>query len=226
MLIAKLTISYDRGVALNKPADLIASDLKPSDQATGIVAERGSKTYDGKILRGLGSHFRSEADAQLVGERDKEARRIYRAFRERFLSTPIDGLYAVPGKGLAKKFLDGLDVRVDLRVRVSEFEITTNGDMDAAEISEWSKRIKNQLSSISLGRSKEIDENGLDALLTLSSCPLIGRETAKAVKELVEGVRIQKINRVELRRSLETMTVEIDTAQLKPRAMPKLVGAA
>lgn len=223
MLIAKLTISYDRGLARNDEKDLV----KTADGVEVSVIGRGAVTSDGKVIRGLGTHFKSEQDAQIVTERDKEARRIYKAFRERFLTTPIDGLYAVPGKGIAKQFLKSLDVQLGLQVRVTEFEITTSGDMDAAEIAEWSGRIKRQLASVSLGRTKEVDEDGLRALEYLTSCPLLNQDTKRQVKNLIEGVRAQKLSRLELRRGLEKLDVKVEAgAILAPRRVPRLVGAA
>lgn len=214
MLICKLTISYDRGLARNDEKDLA--------QEAGGVLGRGATTADGKIIRGLGTHFRSKEDADLVGERDKEARRIYRAFRERFLTTPIDGLYAVPEPGVAASYLDELNVQLGLKVRVTEFALTTNGDLDAAEIAEWSRRVKNQLIGVQLGRKKDIDENGLSALATLANCPVISQETKTTILNLVEGVRTQKVTRVELKRNLEKLDVKLDAKQLSPRRAPKI----
>lgn len=225
MLIAKLTISYDRGLARNDENDLLENgDVIQS--AVGVkVLGRGQKTASGKIIRGLGTHFASELDAQLVGERDKEARRIYKAFRERFLTLPIDGLYAVPAPGIAKAFVRELQPQLGIQVRVSEFQIATNGDLDAAEIKEWSDKIKRQLQTVSLGRKAEIDDNGLSALATLASCPLIAEATKKKVLELVEGARCQKIERVELKRALDVLDVKIDQTMIHPRRMPSLVEA-
>lgn len=226
MLIAKLTISYDRGTALNKPDDLVASDTKPTPQAVNMVAGRGHKTADGKVLRGLGSHFRSEADAELVKERDFAAREIYTAFRKTFLAAPIEGLYFVPVRGEAKRFINGLDVRSDMRVSVSEFELTAPSDLEQQELADWSKRIKNQLSSISLGRNKEADAAGLDALVSLSSCPMLQKETGIRIRELVALVRNSKMERVELKRSLDKLDVQVETSVLAPRRTPKLQEVA
>lgn len=225
MLIAKLTISYDRGVSLNKPDDLKVADAEGIKTAA-VIAGRGAKTADGKVLRGLGSHFRSEAEAELVKLRDLCAREVYTAFRQKFMAAPIEGLYFVPTKGEAKAFVRGLEVRSDIRVSVSEFELTAPSDLEQAELASWSHRIKNQLSAISLGRSKEADEAGLAALVSLSSCPILSKETGTRIRELVEGVRSQKITRVEIKRHLEKLNVNVNAETLAPRRTPKIAAEA
>lgn len=222
MLIAKLTISYDRGVALNRPEDLKVEDAEGKKPAAEI-AERGHKTADGKVLRGLGSHFRSEADAELVKLRDANAREIYTAFRSRFMAAPIEGLYFVEKGGEAKKFVAGLEVRDDMRVYVSEFELSAPSDLEQAEMAAWSKRIKNQLSSISLGRSKEADEAGLDALVALAGCPVLQKGTSDRIRELVSMVKDGRMERVEIKRHLEKLNVSVNTETLAPRAAPRIV---
>lgn len=221
MLIAKLSISYDRGTALNKTKDLEAEN-SGTRAAALLIAGRGHKTADGKVIRGIGSHFRSEADAELVRQRDAAAREIYTAFRGRFLAAPIEGLYFVPQFGEAKKFINSLDVRADMDVRVSEFELSAPSDLAQAEMAAWSQRIKNQLGAISLGRTKEADEDGLRSLEVLASCPVLTPETTERIKELVAGVRAQKLDRVELKRRIMTVNVEIEARALSPRRMPTL----
>src|SRR5262249_32695086 len=156
MLIAKLSISYDRGLSRNDERDLSI--------AGASVAHKGFTTADGKVIRGHGTHFKSAADALLVGERDKHAREIYHAVRERFLALPIDGCFIAPEKGQFKKYALSLLKRDDMQVRVSEFELTTAGEMEASEVKEWADKIKRQLGSVQLGRSAKADEDGLRAL--------------------------------------------------------------
>lgn len=221
MLIAKLAISYDRGVSLNKPQDLLLPDDTPGPK-NPTVAARGHKTSDGKVLRGLGSHFRSEAEAELVKQRDFAAREIYSAFRKTFLAAPIEGLYFVPKKGDAKSFIRGLDVRSDMRVTVSEFELTAPSDLEQQEMADWGRRIKNQLSSISLGRSKEADAAGLEALVSLAGCPMLQKATGDRIRELVSMVKDGRLERVEMKRSLDKLNVSVNTDTLSPRRAPRI----
>lgn len=225
MIVAKLSIRYDRGIAYNTRDELEVS------------VSRGSELKDGSVLRGLGTHFKNREVQALVLERDRNAKEIYRKFRGRFLATPVDGLYAIPKKGDAKTFLIWLSkegfVRGDVNPSVTEFELTTTGDLNAAELTEWSDRIKRQLNGIQLGRKSEPDEEGLKALETLASCPLLGRETANGIRELVNDLRTNKINRVELKRSLDILPVVIKLKavnggktepQDEPEFQPRRVG--
>lgn len=213
MRIAKLTISYERGLSRNSQKDL-------GDQ----VNSRGFETEDGKIIRGLGTHFKSALDRDLIKERDREAGRIRAAFRERFLVTPIDGLYIVGAAGVARDFLISLDVRLDIKTRVSEFELTTPEELASGEVIEWGERIQRQLSSVSLGRKKEINESGLTALEALSKCPILAKKTGALIRNLVGLVRSEKIDRVELKRRIENLDVEIDQGPLlAPRRAPAAV---
>ncbi len=211
MLIAKLTISYDRGLARNAAQDL----------GDGIRT-RGQTTEDGKVIRGLGTHFRSKEDADLVALRDREASRIRQAFRERFVVTPIDGVYHVSEKGQAQAFLQTMDIQHGIKVQVSEFTLTSEGEMNNQELLEWAKRIKRQLQAVQLGRKKEIDAEGLAALETLASCPVLSKKTGTAIRDMVGLVRAEKIDRVELRRRIETLPVEIEQASLSPKRSPVL----
>lgn len=202
MLIAKVTISYDRGIERNDKKHL---GLK----------EAPTVTEDGRIIRGLGTHFKSEGDMKIVQERDRENNRIRFALRSRFLTMPIDGIYMAPSRGAVAGFVKELCVRKDVTVRVTEFNLESVGGLDGAELAEWAERIKRQLSGISLGRSKEADEEGLRCLETLASCPIIKRATGNRIKEMVASVRAQKLDRIELKRSLETLNVEIDPTPME-----------
>lgn len=213
MRIAKLVISYDRGLERNDEKDL-------ADGETSSVLTRGSTTADGKIIRGLGTHFKTERDQQLVKARDQIASSIRQTFREKFVATSIDGCYVLNAAGDGKNFLLDLPQELqnrineyDVQVRVQEFDLVTEG-LDTGELRAWSDRIRSQLASVQLGRKKEIDEEGLNALISLTSCPLISPETAKRVRELVEAVREQKITRLELRRSIADLDVEIDDSPI------------
>jgi hypothetical protein len=214
MNIVKLSISYDRGLAHNDARDL------------GTDKQSGTELETGEIIRGLGTKFRSRTSMEQVKQHDKIANNIRQSFRNQFLVTPIDGVYVVPAKGVAQAFLRTLvDIPPTVKVRVTEFTLESSGGMDGAELAEWAERIKRQLSTVSLGRSKEADEEGLKALETLSRCPVIKESTGARIRELVEGLRTSKLDRVELKRKIETLNVEVDDSQLAPRRAPELVGA-
>lgn len=198
MIVAKLTISYDRGTVLNHATDL------------GAALKKGDVAADGGIVRGLGSRFRSQ-DAMLAAQvRDKEAHRIYSAFRARFMTTTIDGLYIVPAYGAARAFVEGLNPN-GIMVGVSEFELTSDTGLDAAELAAWGGRVKRQLSAVGLGRKKnQIDEAGIKAIKALAECPLLKPTTQDAVKNLVSLLETSQINRADFRKRLDNLNIEIE----------------
>ncbi len=213
MRVAKLTISYERGLSRNTEKDL-GEDVR----------HRGAETTDGKIIRGHGTHFKSAEDQRLVKERDKDAGRIRSSFRERFLATPIDGLYVVAESGDAERYVSSLGSRSDIHVRVVEFDLTAPGEINETEVVEWGKRIQRQLGSVSLGRKKQINESGLTALEALSKCPVLSKNTGGKIRNLVGLVRSDRIDRVELKRRIDTLDVEIDQGPLiAPRRAPVAV---
>ena len=197
MIVGKLTISYDRGVSVNKKSDV------------GAALNRGDVTANGGIVRGLGSHFRSPADQVAAQARDKEAHRIYQAFRAQFLTTTIDGLYIVPAYGVAKSFVEGL-APVGIDVRVSEFELTSSAGLDVAELSAWGVKIRRQLTAVSLGRKKQTDEEGVRAIKALADCPILSSKTRDTIKNLVSLLETAKINRADFKNKLETLEVEVE----------------
>lgn len=219
MQIAKLTISYDRGLAHNDVRDVTQDGTR-----IGVLT-RGDTTADGKVIRGLGTHYQSAEIAALVQERDKEARRIYTEFRGRFLATPLEGVYVISQRGEAKRFIDGLEIRSDIKVYVTEFELTAPGELNTDELRAWGIKIQRQLSGISLGRSKEADASGLRALETLASCPILSKGTGNRIRELVAMVRDNRLDRVELKRNIETLPIELETSSLSPRRSPALEAA-
>jgi hypothetical protein len=197
MIVAKLTISYDRGTVINKAKDL------------GAALNKGDVAADGGVVRGLGSRFRSQ-DAMLAAkDRDQEAHRVYSAFRMRFMTTTIDGLYIVPAYGVARDFVDGLKPQ-GIEVSVSEFELTSNTGLDTEELAAWGSRVKRQLSSVSLGRKKnQLDESGVKAVKALAECPLLTAKTQDAVKNLVSLLESSQINRGDFRKRLDGLNIEI-----------------
>lgn len=227
MLIAKLTISYERGLHRNDARDIVATD-GAEKAPKGFVLGRNQTTQDGKIIRGLGTHYESAEVAELVKQRDAHAKTIYTAFRERFLATPLEGVYVVATRGEAREFVENLpERRADVQVYVTEFELTAPGELNESEVRAWGEKVRRQLGSISLGRSKEADEDGLKALEHLASCPILSKQTGTKIKELVAGVRLKKLDRVELKRSIEKLDVKIEQAPLavEPRRSPKITPA-
>jgi hypothetical protein len=141
--------------------------------------------------------------------RDKEAHRVYSAFRAKFMTTTIDGLYIVPAYGAAREFVNGLNPD-GIVVNVSEFELTSTPGLDAAELATWGLRVKRQLASVGLGRKKELDQAGVQAVKALAECPLLTPKTQDAVKNLVSLLESSQINRADFRARLEKLDVQIN----------------
>lgn len=224
MNIARLSIGYDRGVTRNTEEDVKEHlGLFGETQAKIAAVKKAEKVKadgpdaDGKVVRGLGTHFRSAADSELVKLRDADAKRLYTAWRETFLATPLDGVYIIPRPGAAKEWARAQEYRSDMTVRVSEFELVAPEGLEGAELGAWAARIKNQLSAVSLGRGKDADVKGLLALESLASCPILSAATASRIKNLVGQVREGKIDKVELKRQITTTYIEIEQAPLTVR---------
>lgn len=214
LIIAKLEVTFEHGIKANKPKDI------------GLAA-KVERTVQGQPVRGVGTHYVSAAAKELELERSKEFTRLHRLFRERFAATPLNGTYLITAPGEAKKFLAQQRVRRDVQARVVELNLSPAGaTWDAEMLKDWSDKIKRQLEAISLGRQKdEVREEGLAALRALATCPILSSATSQKITELVAAVEAQKITRLELKRSLGDLRVELNgssLASVSPRRGPKV----
>lgn len=207
MQICKLTIRYDRGIERNRGRDLgLDKDDIPKE------------TADGKPVRGGGTHYKSKEAKELAMERDREASRIQRAFRSRFLSMPLDGVYILDHPGQGKEFLAGLGVREDVQATCSEFSIEATGTgLEESDLLDWGRKVSNQLKGVPLGRGKKASEEGLEALATLANCPALQGETAERLRSLIEDAQYDRLNRVALKRAIGKLHVEVSQEGLVAR---------
>lgn len=219
MRVARLTISFDHGLCRNKAEDVIEADNDGEAQfKASQVHDKGSKTRDGKIIRGLGTHFKSEEDFLLSQERGREAAKIRKAFKNKFVVSPLEGVYFMPKAGEGHRFIETMIIRDDIEVRVTEYNLTSAAEMEAAELRDWSERIRRQFSAISLGRKKaEVSEEGLSQILSLTDCPVLSPKTADTIRDLVQMIRAEKIDKVQLKRRFKEMDFEISGEALSPR---------
>ena len=206
MLIAKLRISMkDATISYNSSEEL--------ETEKG----RGTVLPDGKVIRGLGTHFANLAAQERYDRLTKESNVVREKFNRRFMRTPIDGTFIISEKGEAKKYIESLNINTELDVSVIEFELgATAGGLDNAEMQEWGKRVKNQLLRIPLGRANTVDSEGMDVLKTLSNCPVLSKETSEAIRLLLAQVEVGQLNRVDFKRSIELLDVNMDQATLQP----------
>jgi hypothetical protein len=202
--IAKLRISLkDAGIQYNSATEL--------ETKVG----RGSVLVDGKVVRGLGTHFASKEAQDRYNKLTARSNAIRDQFNSRFARFLFDGTYVVkPGEGkeFAAQFVgDQPDITVDV------FEYDVTGDPDERELSVWSGRIKEQFKRAKLGRGEDVDEEGLKALETLAGCPILAAATRDRVLEMVGQVRAGKIDRVELKRGIGLLEVQVDNESLSVR---------
>ena len=212
MLIAKLRISLkDCAIAYNSSSEL------ETDKARGTVLA------DGKVLRGLGTHFASKEAQEKWTRLTAESNVIRTKFNQRFLRTPIESTFVVSRPGEAKDFAMQFTSNPDIEVSVFEFELgSASGELDDKEMKEWSERVKNQLKRVPLGRGEDTDKEGLDALETLAGCPVLAKETKERILQMVGEVRVGKMNRTDLKRGISLLDVSMDQSSLvtAPRSRP------
>lgn len=211
MKIARVSISFDRGIQRNDPKD-IGLEKIPDNVGKG------------KRVRGLGTHWRSEEDQQRAVRCEKEEARIRRSFKSSFACAGIDGFFIIGTSGDADRLLARLDHSKEIEVKIQEFDLTAPGGVSPAEFEAWSERIQEQIRQVPLGRGKQVDEEGIAALESLALCPILSLETSKKLRDLASRARGNVMPRLEVRRNLETVTVKLDAPDLKvlrPRSMAK-----
>ena len=208
MIVARLHISYDRGTARNNAPDL-GLDSVPE------------KTSDGTgLVRGLGSHYRSEEARNEATRFAKEEARIRTEFRRSFMAAPMDGYYILPEADAGRELLASLDVDPGVTVGCSEWVIETSGEeRPPEELIEWGDKVKRQIADVPLGRSKVPDAGGLKLLERLASCPVLDDSTRDEIMSLIKDAKIEAITRVELKRELKILDVKVGIPTV-PRRVP------
>jgi len=215
MIIGRLHISFDRGTATNDANDLGLSSVP-------------QVTDDGKVVRGLGTHYRSEEDRVLAVERGNEEGRVRTAFKRAFIGGPIPGTFLLPSTGAGRREVEALDppVRADVSVSVSEYDLDVITQAPA-EVASWAERIEKQLKAVPLGRGKGKDwtdtdggAQGIAILEGLAACPIIGASTRQDIMDLIADAKLQRLDRITLKRKLDTLKVDLDAPAVAPRRAP------
>lgn len=214
MLIAKLRVSMnDAGILYNNSADLTTDKT------------RGTVLPDGKVVRGLGTSFKSAEAKARYDKLVAEANSIRADFGTRFLRTPIQSTFVINKAGEGKEYVKKFQGNPDIEVSVFEFELGAQDNLDAKEMKEWGDRVKEQLRRVPLGRGEEADAEGLSALETLAGCPVLSQETAARVRLMVSEVRVGKMTRTDLKRGIALLDVQLDQSSLlAPRSRPEPVA--
>jgi hypothetical protein len=214
MLIAKLRINLkDCGIQYNNSAEL------ETDKTRGTVLK------DGKIVRGLGTHFASAEAKERFDKLTAEANGIRAKFGLRFMRGPLESTFFVSVLGEGKAYATQFNTSPDIEVSVVEYNLNSaSGDLDEKDMKEWSERVKAQLKRVPLGRSEEADEEGLSALETLATCPILAKETKDRIQLMVAEVRVGKMTRTDLKRGIALLDVTMDQSSLlAPRGRPEAV---
>ena len=82
-------------------------------------------------------------------------------------------------------------------------------------------RLRNQLGKVPLGRGKSATAEGLDVLDKLAACPVLAEETAKGLRELIAATRLDRVDRVEFKRRLAEMPLDVAIGPHRPPSQPR-----
>jgi len=220
MIVAKLTVGFDRGAVRNTKEDIVRIDDAAPNNVTGNIVSEGGRTADGGIIRGLGTHYVSE-EARATAERcEAEERRIRSAFNRTFVAAPIPGVYLLPDRHSGATLLASLAPSSEVAVRCAVYDLSPHGTLPPAEIAEWTERVKKQLAAVPLGRAENAAAEGLDILDRLAACPVLAEETRLKLRELIAGARIEKIQRVDFKRRLGEIKLDVVVIGA-PQAAPR-----
>lgn len=201
MIVARISMSFDRGVARNNPQDVGLGD-------------NPVLTPEGGEIRGLGTHFISP-EAKVFAEKcTAEEARIRKSLDRRLMRSPIPGLYVLSYDGEGDSILRSLDPIPEVNARCKTYNLTSNGSIEGAELTDWIERIKAQLKMIPIGkgRGKSVSEEGIEITEQLAKCPILSESTKNAILSLVAKAKFDQIEKMEFRRQLVDLTIEIDTA--------------
>lgn len=211
MLLVRLNLSFDRGVKRNDAKD-IGLDTEPT------------QTTDGGLVRGIGTHYISEAAREEAVALEAEDRRIRKEFAQAYLSAPIPGLYVVPDVESGPRLLASLNVDPRMTARCAVYNLEQGAQLPPAELQEWTARLKRQMEKAPLGRAVNANAEGLAVLERLAACPVLSKATQAALTDLIQLAKLDKLERVEFRRRLSTLAIDVEMGPVvAPRrvAVPK-----
>jgi hypothetical protein len=209
MRIAKLRISIpNAGIQYNSAEEL------------ETTKKRGDVLTDGKVVRGLGTHFASLESKERWERLTARSNVIRTMFNKNFVRGMFDGSYYINEPGGGKRFAEQFQSdRPDIEVDVFEYDLT--GEGSEKELNDWAQRIKTQILKYPLGRGSKLDAEGLAALRSIATCPALAKETQEAILSLVGNAETGIISRGDLKEGLGKLKVQLDSAVLVvPRAQP------
>lgn len=195
MILERVRMSFDRGVAQNKPEDV------------GLGTAPTETTGGGKI-RGLGTHYTSPEAEALAIRLGIEEGRVNREIARRFMRSPIEGLYVVSRKGEMREALAAINPDPGVNARVATYVLEA-GDRNAEDVEDWIKTVKNQLKLAPLGRAKDASNEGLDIIKRLAECPVLSDDSRNELLSLVAAAKLGRVDRVEFKRKIVDMNLSM-----------------
>lgn len=218
MKIAKLKVSFDRGAKQNTAKDLGLTKLP-------------EVTEDGEgLVRGAGTHWVSAADRDRVKACEAEDRRLRGAFAATFIAAPFGGTYIVTSDTEADDLLVKLTPSALVTATVQVYDLHPKGGKMKPDVTaEWAERIKSQIEKVPLTEKgvdrKYATKTSLAVLEKLAQCPVLAADTRDALLALISDAKLDKLERVEFKRKLADVKLDIDlSGAVKPRRAA--VGAA
>jgi hypothetical protein len=167
---------------------------------------------DGKVVRGMGTHFMSKEDKDTFDRRTSRGNAIRDEFNKRFPRFHFEGMYVVaPGAGRAFAAEFAGDAP-EVVVSCDEYEIS--GAPGEKGLLVWAERLKEQYTRTPLGRAVNASDDGLDILEGLANCPVITEATRTTITNLILQARSGSMKREDFLRNLDLLQVEVDPTPL------------
>lgn len=211
MKVGRLTCSFDRGLVRNQARD-VGLNTQPTE------------TPSGGPVCGLGTHYRSVEARENAKRWETEERRVRIEFARRFMASPIPGLFVLPERDAGDKLLRSLDVDPNVKIRCVPYDLDPGTDLPTAEVEEWASRIRNQLEAAPLGRGKEAGKQGLEVLDNLAACPVLSKETAQVIRDLVNQARLGQVDRIDFKRRISEINLGVVVGEQEIVVPPRKVN--
>ena len=218
MLIARVEVGLgNTGIRYNTPEEI------------GTATTRGTVLANGEVVRGIGTHFASQADKERYDTLTRQQLEVRMALAERFMRVHFfPSAFVITKLGEAKEFISEFirNKNIDPSVRVDVVEFEINGAIEDVHLVAWGVTVKEQLERVRLGRKKgQVNSEALTALETLAECPALSQETAGAIRKLVGEFRLGNMKKDDFQRSVTLLEVKMDKTILEgpKRAIPEVI---
>jgi hypothetical protein len=188
-----------------------------SSEELGTAVTRGTLLTDGAVVRGIGTHFASQADKDRYDTLTTQQLKVRIALAEHFVRVHFfKSAFIINAVGDAKKFVADFvrDNQIDpsVLIDVAEFQLEeVNGGVSDKQLSDWGVTVKEQLERVRMGHKRgQVNSEALTALETLADCPALSTETAGALRKLVGEFRLGNIRKDDFQRSISILDVKMN----------------